>query len=72
MVIRSIQQPAYNRQKDSGLPGQGPKRGFSQDNSGKSFEDYLLEAFQGEVVQKGAWVSPQVSEMGQRNLKRLG
>jgi hypothetical protein len=71
MIVRSIQQPAYNRHRDSGLAGQGPKKGFSQNNGGKTFEEYLMEAFQGEVVQKGNWVSPDLSELGKKNLKRL-
>ncbi|TGL61248.1 hypothetical protein EHQ58_05575 [Leptospira ognonensis] len=71
MIVRSIHQPAYNRHKESGLAGQGPKKGFSQSNGGKTFEEYLTEAFQGEVVQKGEWLSPKLSEMGQKNLRRL-
>jgi len=70
MVIRSIQQPAYNRNRESGLAGQGARKALSSSGD-KSFEQILLEAFQGEVVQKGAWVSPEVSPLGQRNLRRL-
>ncbi|XDD55072.1 hypothetical protein AB3N62_04485 [Leptospira sp. WS4.C2] len=71
MIVRSIQQPAYNRHKDQGLAGQGPRKGFSQNQTGKTFEDYLMEAFQGEVVQNGEWVSPDLSTLGQKNLKRM-
>ncbi|GBF42543.1 hypothetical protein EHQ96_11240 [Leptospira levettii] len=71
MIVRSIQQPAYNRHKDSGLAGQGPKKGFAQNQSGKTFEEYLMEAFQGEVVQKGNWVSPNLSDLGQKNLRKM-
>ncbi|WP_108976444.1 LIC12298 family protein [Leptospira ryugenii] len=71
MIVRSIHQPAYNRHKESGLSGQGPKRGFASSQEGKTFEEYLMEAFQGEVVQKGDWVSPKLSDLGQRNLKRM-
>ncbi|BDA79685.1 LIC12298 family protein [Leptospira kobayashii] len=70
MIVRSIHQPAYNR-KEGGLPGKGPKKGFANNSGGKSFEEYLLEAFQGEVVQKGEWVSPKLSDLGQKNLRRL-
>lgn len=71
MIVRSIQQPAYNRHKDTGLPGQGPKKGFSQNQSEKTFEEYLMEAFQGEVVQKGNWVSPNLSDLGKKNLRKM-
>ncbi|MCZ8156338.1 MAG: hypothetical protein O9264_09495 [Leptospira sp.] len=71
MIVRSIHQPAYNRHKESGLAGQGPKKGFSQGSNGKTFEEYLTEAFQGEVVQNGNWVSPKLSDLGQKNLRRL-
>ncbi|MDF3819291.1 hypothetical protein P3G55_05240 [Leptospira sp. 96542] len=71
MIVRSIQQPAYSSRRDSGLPGQGPKKGFSQNSNGKTFEEYLMDAFQGEVVQNGTWVSPNLSDLGKKNLKRL-
>ncbi|TGN19201.1 LIC12298 family protein [Leptospira idonii] len=72
MIVRSIHQPAYNRHKESGLAGQGPtKKGFAHQSGGKTFEEYLMEAFQGEVVQKGDWVSPKISDLSQKNLRRL-
>jgi len=69
MVIRSIQQPGYQRNRETGLPGAVAKRTLAA--SGKSFDQVLLEAFQGDVVQEGNWTSGQVSSLAQRNLDRM-
>lgn len=73
MVIRSLYQPVYHREKRNGLPGAvsaaQAKPKFEDGN--KSFEDYLTEAFRGEKVQEGTWFSPQVTELSRRNLKKI-
>ena len=72
MVIRSLYQPVYQREKKHGLPGavaSQTKPRFEDGN--KTFEEYLAEAFQGEKVQVGTWFAPQISELSKKNLKRL-
>ncbi|MCE9499625.1 MAG: hypothetical protein K8R21_03865 [Leptospira sp.] len=73
MIIRSLEQPVYNRQKKGGLPGAGLKaKGIPErENMGKSFEEYLTEAFKGEVVQQGAWFSDSLSDLSRKNLDRI-
>ena len=62
MLVRSLYQPLHPRDRREGLPGAGPKKvRLDSIGSTKSFEEYLMEAFQGEVVQKGEWVSPRLS-----------
>ena len=70
MIIRSLQQPTYQRSQ-SGIPGYGPSKKQGADQNGKTFEDYLLEAFEGEVVQEGKWFSSNMSDLTKRNLERL-
>ena len=54
MVIRSLYQPVYHREKRNGLPGAvsaaQAKPKFEDGN--KTFEDYLTEAFRGERFKK--------------------
>ena len=73
MVIRSLEQPVYYRNRRGGLPGAGLKaKGVTESPlAGKSFEEYLTEAFQGEVVQEGNWYSNRLTEMGRKNLSRI-
>ena len=55
----------------TGLSGAELKPKPVQDRYSKTFEEYLSEAFQGEVVQNGAWFSSQISDLTKRNLKRI-
>ena len=70
MIIRSLEQPTYNRKHKGGLPGFGPSK-KTTDQSGKSFEDFLTEAFQGEVVQEGSWTSANLTDLTRRNLHKI-
>jgi len=70
MIIRSLTQPEYQRSQ-KGVPGYGPSRKASSSMDGKSFEEYLMEAFQGEVVQDNSWFSSNMSDLSRRNLERL-
>ncbi len=74
MIIRSLQESANYQRKRSGLPGAGPnwkERTRAGESNLKSFADYLEEAFEGELVQKGAWFSDSLSELSKNNLKRI-
>ncbi|EMO53323.1 LIC12298 family protein [Leptospira noguchii] len=74
MIIRSLQESANYQRKRSGLPGAGPnwkERTRAGEPNLKSFADYLEEAFEGELVQKGAWFSDSLSELSKNNLKRI-
>ena len=70
MIIRSLEHPVYYRRKKGGLSGAELKPKPVQDRYSKTFEEYLSEAFQGEVVQNGAWFSNQLSDLTKRNLKK--
>ncbi len=71
MVIRSLYQPVYQREKKNpaSLGGNVPKSRPQDGN--QTFEDYLKESFRGEVVQKGAWFAPQISELSKKNLEKI-
>ncbi len=71
MIIRSLEHPVYYRRKKGGLSGAELKPKPVQDRYSKTFEEYLTEAFQGEVVQNGAWFSNQLSDLTKRNLKKI-
>ncbi|XDD49495.1 hypothetical protein AB3N59_13935 [Leptospira sp. WS92.C1] len=74
MIIRSLQESANYQRKRGGLAGAGPnwrERSHAGEANLKSFADYLEEAFEGEVVQKGAWFSDSLSELSKNNLKRI-
>lgn len=70
MVIKSMHYPTYQRPR-KGLTGKVykmylPKRSFE-----RTFEDYLREIFNGEVVQEGNNFSNNLTELSIRNLKKL-
>ena len=69
MIVKKLESPVYHRRRQRSLPG----RGVDNDSVGgsKSFDQYLIEAFQGEVVQKGDRFSGKISALQQENLIRL-
>jgi len=70
MIVRKLESPLYYRQqRREALPGRGYETVAA---NRKSFNQYLLEAFQGEVVQEGKRISPRVSPLQRENLIRLG
>jgi hypothetical protein len=71
MIIKSLEHPVYYRRKNGGLAGAGLKTKPIQEESSKTFEEYLSEAFQGEVVQNGSWFSKSLSDLTVRNLRRI-
>jgi len=70
MIVKKLESPLYYRQKREGLPGRGHETPVAANR--KSFDQYLLEAFQGEVVQEGKRFSTRVSPVQRENLIRLG
>ena len=68
MIVRSLESPVFQRRKREPLAGKGMERAS---NEQKSFEDYLLEAFDGEVVRDGSRFSSKVSDVTRDNLIRL-
>ncbi len=71
MVIKSIHYPAYQRPK-RGLAGKVQQLpGIAKSRFERTFEDYLMEVFQGEVVQEGFQFSSQLSDLTIRNLRKL-
>lgn len=70
MIVRKMENPVFHRRKRASLPGYE----FAQQavNHEKSFDQYLIDAFQGEVVQQGEQFSNSLSNLAQDNLIRLG
>ncbi|MCB1144203.1 MAG: hypothetical protein H7A24_06045 [Leptospiraceae bacterium] len=72
MVIKSLEYPVYYRRKQGGLAGQDFKqKEVKSANFGKTFEEYLSEAFEGEKVQDGSWFSSGLSDLTKRNLGKI-
>lgn len=69
MIVRKLESPLYRQQRREALPGRGYEPVAA---NRKSFDQYLLEAFQGEVVQEGKRFSARVSPMQRENLIQLG
>ncbi len=70
MIVRKLESPLYQKKKREPLAGQGFDHP-STANSEKSFDQYLLEAFQGEVVAEDNRFHSKVSELQRENIIRL-
>ncbi len=70
MVVKQAEGAVYHRRKRESLPGKGIE--VRAGNREKSFDQYLIEAFSGEVVRQGERFSNQVSQLTRDNLIRLG
>ncbi len=70
MVVKKLESPLYFRRKRESLPGKGMEEKAT--NREKTFDQFLLEAFRGEVVQQGSQISSRVSSLTRDNLIRLG
>lgn len=68
MIVKTIDSPVFYRKKRSALPAKGMEPKSIPE---RSFDQYLLEAFGGEVVQKNQKISPQMSAISRENLIRL-
>lgn len=68
MIVKTIDSPVFYRKKRNALPAKGVERKHHPD---KSFDQFLIEAFGGEVVQKNKEYSPELSFLSRENLIRL-
>ncbi len=68
MIVKQAESPIYQRRKRASLPGKGADARAV--NREKSFDQYLIEAFDGEVVKEGNRFG-NVSDMTRDNLIRL-
>lgn len=68
MIVRSLESPVFQKRKREPLAGKGAERAS---NEQKSFEEYLLDAFNGEVVRDGSRFSSKMSDLTRDNLIRL-
>ncbi len=69
MIVKKLESPIYYRKKRNALPGKGVDHHRS--SKSKSFDQYLLEAFDGDVVQDGDRFSRNISDLTRDNLIRL-
>ena len=70
MIVKKLESPIYYRKQRRSLAGKGVEQALAHKE--KSFDQYLLEAFQGEVVQSGDRFSKSVSSLTRDNLIELG
>ena len=68
MIVKKMENPVYHKRKRTSLPGHDVQKAVNHE---KSFDQYLLEAFQGEVVKQGDQVSNKVTALTRDNLIRL-
>lgn len=68
MVVRKMESPVYEKRRREALPGKGVERSSSGPNG---FEQYLLDAFEGEVVKEGNRFASHVSPLQKENIIRL-
>ena len=69
MIVRKMENPVFHRRKRASLPGHDfEPRAVNHE---KSFDQYLIDTFQGEVVQQGNQFSQNLSALTQDNLIRL-
>ena len=71
MIIKSLENPVYYRRKKGGLAGNQALKLKPVASATKTFEEFLTEAFQGEVVQTGTQFSKKLSDLTIRNLKKI-
>ncbi len=70
MNIKKIKGNAYSSPERKALAGQGWEA-IRTGNSEKSFDQYLLEAFQGTVIKEESSFSREISPLLRKNLIRL-
>ena len=68
MIVRKMESPVFYQKKRQPLPGKGVERTANEE---KSFDQYLLEAFQGEVVRDGTRFRDTLSPMQRDNVVKL-
>ncbi|MCB1169428.1 MAG: hypothetical protein KDK25_03795 [Leptospiraceae bacterium] len=70
MIVRKMESPLYQKKRREPLTGKGVEVP-SAANSEKSFDQYLLEAFEGEVVRQDSQFKADLSELQRENIIRL-
>lgn len=70
MIVRKIDSQAFQKSKRQGLSGKSLY--VKPENCEKGFEQYLIEAFQGELVKEDQGFSAKLSPLARKNLLRLG
>ena len=68
MIVQKMENPVFHKRKRESLAGRDFEAAV---NNEKSFEQYLIDAFQGEMVQKGDQFSHKISNLTKENLIRL-
>lgn len=68
MIVRKMESPVFQQKKRQPLPGRGAEHVANEE---KSFDQYLLEAFQGEVVKEGERFHDSLSPLQKENVVRL-
>ena len=71
MIVSKIDGQLFQDARRRGLPGRSSPRP-RPGNQERSFESYLMEAFQGEVVGRDGHFSAKLSPLTHDNLTRLG
>jgi hypothetical protein len=69
MIVKKLESPVFERRRRQGLPGKGVEA--APVNREKSFDQYLIEAFDGEVVKNGKNFSNGLSNLTRENIIRL-
>ncbi len=69
MHVTTVESRFYRRFSRPALAGRG--REVESGNKQRSFDDYLVEAFQGEVIKDGPRYSRSISPLARQNLVRL-
>ena len=70
MIVQKIHGLKFQQERRHGLTGKtqdADDKGFSQ-----TFQETLLEAFNGDFVRKGASFSPKLSSLARESIQKLG
>jgi len=66
MMIQKLDSPVYYRRKREAKPGR-----IVESRVDKSFDQYLIEAFKGDVVSENGKIKENVSSLTRENIFRL-
>ena len=69
MIVRKIDSQVFQKPRRQGLPGKSLY--IRPQNQEKGFDQYLIEAFQGELVKENERFSAKLSPLARSNLLRL-
>jgi hypothetical protein len=72
MILKSLKYPMYERNSKGGLSGKGELLpNIVSANFSKTFDEAILDLFEGEVVMENSRFSPELSEMTKRNIQKI-